>query len=215
MCFWSTRLLAAQFVCSTLKMSTRCDQKQAHATIDVRSQHRINARQPPSCRARPMNADDSLEDIWWIRGLGGKRLPAVSYALLHKKKCLFWHRRGIEIFCHLFSTHQRPNVLYQTPGRLLPHITGCSVNIVTLGWVGALTERAPFRCHNAVVAFVDRWLSRTRNLTASNQTVRRVFLGRSCPNLRPRIVFFIGFCLGQIRANRERYRNITEGIFEI
>ena len=37
-----------------------------------------------------MNVDDGLEDIRWIRGLGGDRLPAASYALLpNLKKALF------------------------------------------------------------------------------------------------------------------------------
>ena len=59
-----------------------------------------------------MNLDDGLEDIRWIRGLGGVKLPAASNALLSnlKKGLFFCHRRGIEIFCRLFSTQQRPNV---------------------------------------------------------------------------------------------------------
>ena len=38
-------------------------------------------------------------------------------------------------------------------------ITGCVVNTVTRGWVGAPNERAQFRFHDAVVGFVDRHLS--------------------------------------------------------
>ena len=59
-----------------------------------------------------MNVDDGLEDIRWIRGLGGEKLLAASYALVPnpKKKFIFCHRRGIENFCRLFSTRQRPNV---------------------------------------------------------------------------------------------------------
>ena len=46
--------------------------------------------QPCSCRARPVNVDDGLEDIRWIRGLGGEKLPAASYALLpNLKKGIF------------------------------------------------------------------------------------------------------------------------------
>ena len=67
---------------------------------------------PASCRARPMNVDDGIEDIRLIHVLGGERLPLAFYALLpNPTKCLvFCHGRGIEIFCPLFSTHQRPNV---------------------------------------------------------------------------------------------------------
>ena len=42
-------------------------------------------------------------------------------------------------------------VLYQMPGRRPPPITGCFVNTVTGGWVGAPNERTPFRFHGAVV----------------------------------------------------------------
>ena len=38
--------------------------------------------QSGSCRARPWNVDDGLEDIRRIRGLGGEKLPAASNALL-------------------------------------------------------------------------------------------------------------------------------------
>ena len=58
---------------------------------------------------------------------------------------------------------------YQTSGRRPPPITGRVVNTtVTRGWVGAPNERAPFRFRGAVVDFVGRCLSRTRNLAASN-----------------------------------------------
>ena len=58
--------------------------------------------------------------------------------------------------------------LYQMPGRRPPPITGRFVNTVTRGWVGAPNGRAPFRFYGAVVGFVARCLSRTRNLAASN-----------------------------------------------
>ena len=59
--------------------------------------------------------------------------------------------------------------LYRTPGRRPPPITGRFVNTVTRGWVEAPNERAPFRFHGAVVGFVDRCMSRTRNFAASNK----------------------------------------------
>ena len=46
--------------------------------LDIEATH----GQRGSCRARPVNVDDGLEDIRWIRGLGGEKLPAASYALL-------------------------------------------------------------------------------------------------------------------------------------
>ena len=57
---------------------------------------------------------------------------------------------------------QRPNVLSHTPGRRPPHVTDFRVNSVTLGWVGAPKERAPFRCHDEIAGFADRCLTSTR-----------------------------------------------------
>ena len=68
--------------------------------------------QPAPCRARPVNVDDGLEDVRWIRGLGSEKLRAASYALLSnlKKGLLFATGEGSTFFCRLFSTQQRPNV---------------------------------------------------------------------------------------------------------
>ena len=41
-------------------------------------------------------------------------------------------------------------------------ITGLRVSSVTLGWVGAPNERAPFRFRDAIAVFADRCLTRTR-----------------------------------------------------
>ena len=150
--------------------------------LDIESTH----DQAASCRARPLNADDGLEDIRWTRGLGGERLPAASYALLpNPKKVIF------------FAIGQRSRmVLYQTPGRCPPHITGRVVNTVPRGWVGDPNERAPFRFHDAVDGVVHRCLSRTRNLASLNQTFGCFFLQA---DLNPRsgqdfFLFFSFFC---------------------
>ena len=107
-----------------------------------------------------MNADDGLEDIRWVRGLGGKKLPAASYALLPnlKKRSILGRRRGIDIFWPPgFYTAAPKCVLvsdawpYQTPGRRPLRITDSFVNTVTRGLVGAPNERTPFRFDGAVV----------------------------------------------------------------
>ena len=69
---------------------------------------------------------------------------------------------------------------YQTPGWRPPPVTGRFVNtaVVTRGWVGAPDERAPFRFRGADVVFVDRCLSRTRNLAASNKHLAEFFSDR-------------------------------------
>ena len=145
--------------------------------------------QPGSCRARPVNVDDGLEDIRGIRGLGGEKLPAASNALLPnlKKSLFFAIGEGSRIFVACFLHSSAQMCLYQTPGRHPPPITGRFVNIVTRGWIGAPNERAPFRFHGAVVDFVDRRLSRTRNLAASNKHLAVSF---SQAKIGPGIIFF-------------------------
>ena len=49
---------------------------------------------------------------------------------------------------------------HQTPGQPTPHITDRGMSTVTLGWVGDLPQRLPFRFHDGVVIFVDRCLPR-------------------------------------------------------
>ena len=62
----------------------RHDQKQLTQRqafdIDIEATH----AQPGSCLARPVNVDDGYEDIRWICGLGGAKLPAASCVLLPK-----------------------------------------------------------------------------------------------------------------------------------
>ena len=50
--------------------------------------------QPASCWARPVNIDDGLEAIMWIRCLGGERLPTASYALRPNLNKLFFSPRS-------------------------------------------------------------------------------------------------------------------------
>ena len=64
--------------------------------------------QPASCRARPVNIDDELENSMWIHGLGGETLPAVSYALFpNLEKYLFFAiGQGSRFFvvCFLYTS---------------------------------------------------------------------------------------------------------------
>ena len=117
--------------------------------------------QSASCRARPMDVDDDLEDIRWIRGLGGERLPAVSYAFLANltKSLLFAIGEGLGFFVVCFLHTSEQIFLYQGIRRLAGarHVmTGRVVNTVTRRWVGVPKERTPFRIHDAVVDFDDR-----------------------------------------------------------
>ena len=93
------------------------------------------------------------------------------------------------VACFLHSSAQV--CLYQTPGRRPPRIISRFVNTVTRGWVGAPHERAPFRFHGAVVGFVDRCPSWTRNLPIQTN-IWRVFLRPILAQDRPRNVFMGG-----------------------
>ena len=128
----------------------------------------------------------------WIRGQGSERSPAASYALLPnlKKRLFFAIGEGSRIVVACFLHSSAHVCLYRTPGRRPPPITGRFVNTVTRGWVGTPNERAPFRFHGAVVGFVDRCLSRSRNLAASNKHLVEFFSGRSWPKIGPGITFF-------------------------
>ena len=94
------------------------------------------------------------------------------------------------------------------------------MNTENRGWVGDPNERAPFRFHGAVVGLVDRCLSRTRNLAASNKHLAEFFSDRSWPKIGPGIFFFGVFerfetFFSKICSHSERYRNLLAGIFEI
>ena len=164
--------------------------KTAHATIGLRSRHRINPRPTRCVSGKAGEADVGLEDIRWIRGLGSDKLPTVSYALLRNLKNGLFFAIGegsrILVACFLHSSAQM--CLFQTPGRRPPPITGRFVNTVTRGWVGAPNERAPFRFHGAVVGFLDRCLSRTRNFAPSSQHLAEFFSARTWPNICPGMI---------------------------
>ena len=112
-----------------------------------------------------------------------------------EKGSVFRHRRGIDSFCRLFSTHQWPNVFVSDawPAPAMYHRPWCQL---TRAWVGAPNERTSFRYHDVVVDFVDRCLSRTmilsidicRGLGISPLRIKHLaefFSGRSSPNIWP------------------------------
>ena len=163
-----TRLHAAELALSRWTLWTRSS-KTAHATIDLRSRQRINPRKSPFVsgkvserrwRPRRYRVDP------WSRGREVARVVLCPYPKPEKKKVSFCHRREIDNFGCLCSTHQRPNILYQTTGPRPPRSTGCLLNTATRGWVRVSNECAPFKSHDAVVVFFDWCLSRIRHLAA-------------------------------------------------
>ena len=122
-----------------------------------------------------------------IRGLGGEKLPAASNAPLSnlEKGLFFAIGEGSRFFVACFLHSSAQTCLYQKPGRRPPPITRRFVNTVTREWVGAPNGRAPLRFHGAVVVFVARCLSRTRNLAASNKDLAEFFSSRSWPKIGP------------------------------
>ena len=119
-------------LCFHVENCQHANQKQPHATIDLRSRHRINPRPTRfvSGKADECTVDGGLKDVRWIRGLGGEKLPAVSYALLPnlKKGLFFAIGEGSRIFVACFLHSSAQMCLYQTPGRRPPPITGRFVN---------------------------------------------------------------------------------------
>ena len=151
-----------KIVIALIKNSSRDDR--------LRSRHRSNPRptrfvsaKAGECRGRPR----IYQVDPWSRGreLGRGVLRSSPKP---EQRPIFCHRRGIEKLCPLFSTQQRPNVFVSDawPAPATYHRWFCEH--CDRRWVGAPNERAPFRFHGAVVVFVDRCLSRTRNLAVSN-----------------------------------------------
>ena len=75
--------------------------RQTAIDLDIKS----TFRQPGSCQAKLVNADDGLEYIRRTRGRGSEKSPAASYALLQTcKKAYSYHWKGIEISSPFFNT---------------------------------------------------------------------------------------------------------------
>ena len=96
--------------------------------MDVRSRHRTNTRSTRFVLGKASDIDDGHEVIMWIRCLGGERLPTASYTLRPNLNKLFFsprsssERKGIEIFCRMFSTHQ-PTAHLRSRYRINPRVT--------------------------------------------------------------------------------------------
>ena len=78
----------------------------------------------------------------WFRGRDVAR-GVLRSSPKPPKRSIFYHWRGIENFCRLFSTHPWTMFLYQTPGRRPPRITGRAVNTVTRGCGSEPVTSAP------------------------------------------------------------------------
>ena len=129
-----SRLFVACFLHTSRRYTFDLDKESTHG-------------QPASCRARPVNVDDDLQNSMWIHGLGGERLPAMSYvrsfAQTFKNDYFFAIGGGSRFLLSSVFYTPAAKGFFQTPGRRPPHITGLCVNSVTIGWVGAPSERAP------------------------------------------------------------------------
>ena len=104
-----------------------------------------------------MNVDDGPEDIRWIRVLGGEKLPAASYSLLLNLKKVYFlsSERDRDLLSPVFYTSAPKCVFIRRLAgthRVSPAVT--AVTAVQISW------RSRW--------FVDRCLSKTRNLAASN-----------------------------------------------
>ena len=102
---------ATEVAVSRWKLSTRWS-KTAHATTGLRFRRRINPRwtrfvagKAGECKWRPRKCQVDP----WSRGREVAR-DVLRSSPKPEKRIIFCHRRGIENFCRLFSTQQRPNV---------------------------------------------------------------------------------------------------------
>ena len=147
--------------------------------MDARSRHRLSLRptllvtgKANEYRRRPRRYQ--VDPLSRVRELAGS---VLRYPPKPENKPVLCHSRRIEKLCHLFCSHQRPIMFssYAWPAPATYHRPLCEHGDRRVG-VGAPNERTPFIIHDAVVGFVDRCLSRTRNLAASKQTPACVFL---------------------------------------
>ena len=187
-------------------------------TIELQSRQRINPWPARfAYRARPVNVGDGIDDIRWIRALGGERLPAASYALLPNppKGQFFAIGDGSRNFVVSFLPTRGQMFLHQTPGRRPARITCRVVNTaVTRGWVGAANERAPFRTHDAAVGFVDRCLSGLGISPLRIKYLAEFFLRPILAQHLPRIIFS-GFLESLKRKKKKKKKVLTASGTEI
>ena len=122
-----------------------------------------------------MNADDGLEDIRWIRGLGGEKLPAASYGLLPNMKNTYFlpSEREPEFLSPVF-TQQRPNVFvsdaWPAPATYHRH---CDQRV----------GRSPKRARPVQISWRSRWFCRSMSVEDSES--RRFEWTVVCNFLRP------------------------------
>ena len=139
-------------------------------------------------------------------------MPAASYALFPnlKKRPIFCHRRGIDNFCRLFSTQQRPNVFVSDawPAPATYHRSFSEQCDQRVG-------RSPKRARPAQISWRSRWFCRSMSVKGLGISPLRIkhfaefFSSRSWPNIRPGMIFFVYFSkfvfFAKIRAHSERY----------
>ena len=125
-----------------------------------------------------MSVGDSAEESISIHALGRERLLVLSCGLpshpLQTRVFVRWKTIESSSFSFIHTSCQM--CFEQKPDRRPPEITGRRVSAVHQGGVGAPKKLATFRVYNAVVAFVERSVWRTRNGAASNSRSAREFL---------------------------------------
>ena len=129
----------------------------------------------------------------WNRGLGGREVArgVLRSSPKPEKKAYFLpSERDRDFLPPVFYTAAPKCVCIRRMAGAR-HLSPVILSTLTRGWVGAPNERAPFRFHGAVVGFVDRCLSRTRNLAASSEHLAEFFSGRSWPKIGPGMILIV------------------------
>ena len=180
----------------TLKNINTLDKKNPLATIDLRSRHRTNSRPTNfvsgtanECRWRPWRCQVDPSS----RGREVARGVLRSSPKTWKKLCFFTSEMDVQFLSVFYTRASKCFCIRRLAGAR--HASPAVLwTLVTGGSVGVPNERALFRFHDAVVSFVDRCLSRTRNLADIRvKHLAEFFSGRSWPNIWPGMFFSFFF----------------------
>ena len=154
----------------------------------------------------------------WSRGREVARgvLPSSPK---REKRSIFCHRRGIEKFRYVFSTHQRPNVFVSDawPAPATYHRSFCEHCDQRMG-------QSPSRARPVQISWRSHWCCRSMSVEDSEsrrfeQHLAGFFPGRSWPKICPGFFFGVGGVakfdtfFSKICAHSERCINLLAGIF--
>ena len=149
---------------------------------------------------------------------GKVRTDLVAEFRIRKKKRFICPLGNERELLYVFPPHQPPNVFLTAAWLALATHYRQQCDSVHQGWVGAPSEFATFRFHDAVVDFVQRSVWRARNLAASYRTVDlfETFSSRSYPksqNHRQNLCFSENWRVKKTHTHTHTRETIVQEIF--